>query len=340
MSEKMTDILITIPLEENLVEEIQQVSKKLSITVHPARQGDEVPVELWKKADVLYTMYALPGEELAPDLKWVQFFLAGVDKVIDEPLLHRDNVQVTTLSGANAPQVAEHVLTMMLTLGHNLPDFFFHQSRIEWMVEKDAKYQPLELRDSTIGIVGYGSVGRQVARLARGFGAAVLATKREVMTPEDKGYSLEDSGDPQGNIFTRLYPPQALRSMLKECDFVVVTVPLTTETRGMVGVEQLAALKSSAYLIDVSRGGVVDQNALVEALQGNRLAGAALDVFEEEPLPTDHPLWAMTNVIITPHIAGFSVHYKQRANALFIENLKRFLADESLLNQIDLEKGY
>lgn len=108
----------------------------------------------------------------------------------------------------------------------------------------------------------------------------------------------------------------------------------------MIGAEQLAALKPSAYLIDVSRGGIVDHNTLVEALQENRLAGAALDVFEEEPLPTDHPLWALPNVIITPHVAGFSAHYLSRANALFIENLKRFLSDESLLNQIDLEKGY
>jgi phosphoglycerate dehydrogenase-like enzyme len=336
----MTDILITIPLEEDLVEEVRQVSNKLSVTVHPARLGDEVPPELWEKADVLYTMYALPDEELVPHLKWVQFFLAGIDKVIDEPILRRDGIQATTLSGANTPQVAEHVLTMMLALGHNLPDFFIRQGRLEWMTDKGTRYQPLELRDSTIGIVGYGSIGRQVARLARGFGATVLATKREVMDPEDKGYSPEDTGDPQGDIFTRLYPPQALRSMLKECDFVVVTVPLTTETIGMIGAEQLAALKPSAYLIDVSRGGVVDHNALVQALQENRLAGAALDVFEEEPLPADHPLWAMPNVVITPHIAGFSTHYLQRANALFIENLKHFLAGEPLLNQIDLEKGY
>jgi phosphoglycerate dehydrogenase-like enzyme len=336
----MTEVLITFPLEEALVEEIQQVSNKLSITVHPARQGDEVPAELWEKVEVLYTMYALPGEELAPDLKWVQFFLAGIDKVIDEPILRRDNIRATTMSGANAPQVAEHVLTMMLALGHNLPDFFVRQSRIEWMTDKGVKYQPFELRGSTIGIVGYGSIGRQIARLASSFGAAVLATKREVMDPEDKGYFLEDTGDPHGDIFTRLYPPQALRSMFKECDFVVVTIPLTEDTRGMIGAEQLAALKPSAYLVDVSRGGVVDHNALVEALQENRLAGAALDVFEEEPLPTDHPLWAMPNVFITPHVAGFSAHYLSRATALFVENLKRFLADEPLLNQIDLEKGY
>jgi phosphoglycerate dehydrogenase-like enzyme len=336
----MIEVLITIPLEEALVEEIQKVSKKLSITVQPARQGDEVPAELWENVEVLYTLYALPGEKLATNLKWVQFFLAGIDKVVDEPVLQREGIRATTMSGANAPQVAEHVLAMVLALGHDLPDFFVRQSRIEWMTDKAVKYRPTELRGSTIGIVGYGSVGRQVARLASSFGASVLAVKREVMHLEDNGYFFEDTGDPHGDIFSRLYPPQALRSMFKECDFVVVTVPLTEETRGMIGAEQLAALNPSAYLVDVSRGGVVDLNALVEALQENRLAGAALDVFEEEPLPTDHPLWAMPNVIITPHVAGFSAHYLSRTNTLFIENLKRFLADEPLLNQVDLEKGY
>ena len=108
----------------------------------------------------------------------------------------------------------------------------------------------------------------------------------------------------------------------------------------MIGAEQLAALKPSAYLVDASRGGVVNHDALIEALNENRLAGAALDVFDEEPLPTDHPLWDIPNVIITPHIAGFSAQFNQRANALFIENLKRYLAGEPLLNPIDLEKGY
>ncbi len=336
----MTEILITIPMEEALIEEIQQVSEELSITFHPARQGDQVPTELWEKVEILYTMYALPEEEEAPNLRWVQFYLAGVDQVIDAPILRREGLQATTNSGANTSQTAEHILTMLLALGHNLPDFFSRKYNHRWMTDKATKYQPAELKGSTIGIVGYGSIGRQVARLVQGFGTTVLATKREAKSPEDTGYIPEGSGDPEGNLFTRLYPPQALKSMFKECDFVVVSVPLTAETKGMIGTEELAAMKPSAYLVDTSRGGVVDHNALIAALNENRLAGAALDVFEEEPLPTDHPLWDMPNVIITPHIAGFSAQYNQRTNALFIENLQRYLAGEPLFNLIDLEKGY
>lgn len=336
----MTEILITIPMEEALIEEIQQVSEELSITVHPARQGDQVPTELWEKAEILYTLFALPEEEEVPALRWVHFYLAGINKVIDAPILQREGLQATTNSGANAPQTAEHILTMLLALGHNLPDFFSRQNNHRWMTDKATKYKPAELKGSTIGIVGYGSIGRQVARLVRGFGATVLATKREAKAPKDTGYIPEGSGDPEGDLFTRLYPPQALKSMFKECDFVVITVPLTAETKGMIGTEELAALKPSAYLVDVSRGGIVNHDALIAALNENRLAGAALDVFDEEPLPTDHPLWDMPNVILTPHIAGFSAQYSQRANALFIENLQRYLAGEPLLNLIDLERGY
>jgi len=339
MSEQI-EILVTISLEEKLVEELQQISEKLSITVEPARQGEEIPAEVWEKTDILYTMNALPEIEQARNLKWVQFYLAGIDRTIDAPILHQEGIQATTMSGANAPQTAEHALTMMLALSHNLSDFFSHQSRNEWMSDKGTRYKPGELTGSTVGIVGYGSVGRQIARLVQGFGASVLATKRDLKHPEDMDFTPEGIGDPEGDLFTRLYPPEALKSMFRECDFVVITAPLTPETMGMIGVEQLGALKPSAFLVDISRGGIINHIALIEALNENRLAGAALDVFPEEPLPADSPLWTMSNVILTPHIAGFSEKYDQRANALFAENLRRFLEDEPLLNKVSFEKGY
>ncbi len=338
--EQQIEILITVSLEENLVEELRQVSELLSITVKPARQGEEIPTEIWEKTEILYTMNALPEIEQARNLKWVQFYLAGIDRTIDAPILQQEGIQATTMSGANAPQTAEHALTMMLALGHNLSDFFSHQSRNKWMTDKSSRYKPGELTGSTVGIVGYGSIGRQVARLVQGFGASVLATKRDLKFPEDLGFILEGIGDPEGDLFTRLYPPEAIRSMFKECDFVVVTVPLTPKTKGMIGAEQLTALKPSAFLVDVSRGGIIDHNALIEALNENRLAGAALDVFPEEPLPADSLLWTMPNVILTPHVAGISEKYLQRANALFAENLRRFLEDEPLLNKISFDKGY
>jgi len=191
-----------------------------------------------------------------------------------------------------------------------------------------------------VGIVGYGSIGREIARLLNVFGAKVLAAKRDVMHPEDQGYIIPGLGDPAGDAFHRLYPYQALKSMLKECDFVVVALPLTAETRGLIGAEEIAAMKPSAYLVNLARGGTVDQAALLAALQEKRIAGAALDVFVEEPLPAGHSFWKLPNVIVTPHIAGMSAHYNERAMDLFVENCKRYLAGSPLLNRFDPQKGY
>jgi phosphoglycerate dehydrogenase-like enzyme len=168
----------------------------------------------------------------------------------------------------------------------------------------------------------------------------VLAAKRDARRPEDNDYIPDGLGDPGGDLPQRIYPIAALRSMFKECDFVLVTVPLTAKTRGLIGEKELAALKPTAYIVDLSRGGVIDQEALINALGDGRIAGAALDVFPKEPLPADNPLWRLPNVIVSPHIAGFSPHYDARAVALFSENLLRYLSGLPLYNRIVLERGY
>ena len=160
------------------------------------------------------------------------------------------------------------------------------------------------------------------------------------METQEHRYIIEGLGDPNVDLFTRLYPFQALKSMIKECDFVVVTVPRTKETFHLIAEDELAVLKPNAFLIDVSRGGVIKNSALKVALQEKKFAGAALDVFEQEPLPKDHPLWDTPNLIITPHIAGVSIHYNERSVNLIIENLKRYIDDNSLLNTFDQECGY
>ncbi|MCB2178454.1 D-2-hydroxyacid dehydrogenase [bacterium] len=346
MSEQV-QVLVTLPISEELADQISQLSSRISLTVSPAREAADIPDELWEKTQILYTMHTLPEPSQAPNLRWVQSYLSGVEKLLNTPLFTEtdpdtdtNQVILTSLSGANNSQVAEHALTMLLALGHQLPTFLDLQHENTWMEEKGKNYIPRELRGSTVGIVGYGSIGRQVARLAHAFGAQVLATKSDLKTLADKGYKEAGMGDPDGTLFTRLYPPQALRSMFKECDFVVVCVPLTKKSTGIIGKTQLQALKPSAFLVDVSRGGVVDLDAVNEALQEGWIAGAALDVFSEEPLPEEHPLWEAPNLIITPHVAGFSPDYNQRANQMFLENLKRYLADESLLNRVDLSRGY
>ena len=336
----IVDVLITLPFTGEQISRLQQVSPRLNIQVARACKPDEITLEQWKKVEVLYTSRAIPNVEWVPNLRWIQFHWAGIDHAVDFPVIHNPELIATTLSGAVITQVAEYVLMMFLSWGHHLPNMLNHQRRGEWPKDRWDRFSPVELRDSTVGIVGYGSIGRQVARLLHSFGAKVLATKRDVMHPNDYGYIPEGYGDPLGDYVHRLYPPAALKAMLKECDFVVVTIPLSPTTKNLIGAGELAALKPSAFIVDVSRGGVIDQEALVACLRERKIAGAALDVFPEEPLPDDSPLWKLNNVILTPHISGNSPWYDDRAITLFSENLRRYLTGQPLFNRFDPQLGY
>ncbi len=333
------NVLITLPFPETLIERLKGVSTDLSFHVNHAKTADGLPEELLPEIEVLYTLSAIPDPEAVPKLQWVQFHLAGIDHIAEHNLL-RSGVMVTTLSGAAVPQIAEFVLMSILALSRHLPVMMKDSKEVVWGEDRFKRYRPQELRESTVGIVGYGSVGREVARICRAFGAHVLATKRDLKRLEDAGYSLEGLGDPAAELPDRLYPPQALASMASICDYLVVTVPLTAETRGMVDERVFEGMKPTAFLVDVSRGGVVDHGSLVEALNEKRLAGAALDVYPVEPLPESSPLWGMQNVILSPHVAGSSEHYYERAVDLFAENLARFQVGRPLLNRYDPERGY
>ncbi len=333
-------VVITLAFSDELLNQISEVSPRLAVEKIIARKVDDISDEAWQRVEVLYTNRILPKAEQAPNLRWIQFHWAGMDHALDEPILQREGLSITSMSGASASQMAEHAVMMMLALGHHLPDAFAHQKRSDWPSGRWDLFSPHELRGSTVGIVGYGSIGRQIARLLQTFGAKVLATKRDILHPEDTGYTLEGMGDPGGDFVNRLYPPQALQSMFAECDYVVVTLPRTKATRGMLGAKALAVLKPGAFLVDISRGEIIDHTALIPLLREHKIAGAALDVFPVEPLPVDSPLWKLPNVIITPHIAGFSPHYDERAAGLFIQNLRRYLEGLPLYNRLDLSLEY
>lgn len=334
------ELLITLPLTEDLLAQVRGVSPKIRLTHIPTRKAEDVPAEIWAKTEVLFTGTAVPSADQAFKLKWIQFSYAGIDRWVREPIFSKPDISITTLSGASAPQVAEYVVMMMLALGHRLPALTSAQRKTEWTPDRWERFMPFELRDSTTGIVGYGSIGRHVARLLRPFGTTVLATKQNAMDPADNGYTAEGLGDPGGDFVHRLYPAEAVKSMLKLSDYIVVCVPLTPKTRGLINTHVLSTVKPGAFIVDVSRGNVIEHAALVKALQDGRLAGAALDVFPEEPLPANSPLWTMPNVIVTPHIADSSPYFLQRATALFTENLHRYMAGMSLYNLFDPQRGY
>ncbi|HTX80050.1 MAG TPA: D-2-hydroxyacid dehydrogenase [Longilinea sp.] len=334
------DVLITVPFPEEQLERLRQVSSRLRIMQYDVAHTDEIPPDAWRRAEVLYTAQILPTPEQAPNLRWLQFHLAAIDFALESEMLRKQDLVVTTLSGVAAPQVGEYVVMMLLGLGHGLPEIFALNAKANWPRDRWERFKPSELRGSTVGLVGYGSINREVARLLHAFGVTVLATKRDVLHPEDNNYMLNGLGDPQGDYFTRLYPYKALSSMLKVCDYVVVAVPLTSESRGLISARELKVMKSSAFLVNLGRAGVVDEQALLEALQEKRLAGAALDVFAEEPLPETSPFWRLPNAIISPHIAGISSHYMEQSTSFFIENLQRYLENTPLLNRFDPERGY
>jgi phosphoglycerate dehydrogenase-like enzyme len=334
------EVLITTPIASALVDALQQISPNLKISVLKANKSEEVSDEMWQRVEILYTNRIIPTPEQAPKLRWIQFHWAGIDHALQEPILRQSGMVTTTLSGAASSQMAEYILLAVLALGHRLPDLMAHQRRAEWPQDRWERFMPLELRNSTVGFIGYGSIARQSARLLNAFGAKTLATKRDAMHPEDLDYTPAGTGDPGGHFLTRLYPPEALRQMLKDCDYVVVTVPKTASTTNMISTPEFAVMKPTAFLVDTSRGGIVDHKALVVALTERKIAGAALDVFPEEPLPADNPLWKLPNVIVTPHISGNTPFYNERAMELFAENLRRYLDGLPLLNVIDVERGY
>ncbi len=292
--------------------------------------------------EILYTSFSipLPPPEQAPRLRWVQLYSAGPDPILSHPLFPT-SVIFTTASGVHAINIAEHVFTMALAWFHRLPQILEWQEKGEWPLAtiRSSLFVGEELREKNIGIVGYGSVGRQVARLARAFGMHVLAMQRGTYR-KDQGFTFPDIGDPQGILPERYYTPEQLHSMLSECDVVVIAVPLTPKTRGMFNEAAFQAMKATAFLVNIARGDICDEEALVRALQEKQIAAAALDVFQQEPLPPNHPLWHLPNVFISPHIAGLTPYYSERAAVIFAENLRRYLDGKELYNVVDKGQGY
>jgi len=333
-------ILSTVKFDQELLAEIRAVSPRIALTQHTTPDAAHVPAQAFAQAEVIYTFSALPHRHQAPRLRWVQLNSAGVNHVLKHPLFATD-VVFTTNSGLHAINIGEYVLALILAWTRRLPELFDLQRKGEWPSDRWIRYAPSELWEATIGIVGYGSIGREVGRLAKAFGMHVLALKRSVELAEERGaYQVNGVGDPQGALPDALYGPHQLCEMLAQCDYVVLSVPLTRETRGMIGEAELRAMKPRAYLVNIARGEVCDESALIRALQSGWIAGAGLDVFTQEPLPENSPLWTMPNVILTPHLSGFSPNYDQRAVDIFCENLRRYIAGQPLLNIVDKSKGY
>jgi len=228
----------------------------------------------------------------------------------------------------------------MLGYAHRFHLTIRAQTKHEWMRSGRFMATVDEIRGQTLGIIGYGSIGRETARLAQAFGMKVLAMKRDPAVRTDPGWCPAGLGDPAGTIPERFFGPDDCADILRESDYVSVTLPLTEHTRKFIGARELGAMKPNAYLVNIGRGGVIDEHAMAEALKAGRIGGAGLDVFEQEPLHASSPLWELENVILTPHMSGANRGYMDKACELFVENLKRFNSNRPLLNIVDPKLGY
>jgi D-2-hydroxyacid dehydrogenase (NADP+) len=278
---------------------------------------------LLAEAEVIYGLF-LPRDlrARAPRLKWVQTMSAGVDRFATTDIWNSP-VILTGVSGIHATPIGEFVLEFMLMFAKKAPFCFRMQQKHEW-----ARFMPGVLRDKTVGIVGLGSIGREVARLCKAFGMRVMATRRSVKRPARARY------------VDKLLPAGQLKQLLGESDYVVIATPLTAETNGLIGADEFKAMKPTACIINIGRGGIIDEAALIRALDARQIAGAGLDVTATEPLPPDSRLWDYDNVILTPHVAGGMEDYMKHATDLFCKNLERYLNGKKLLNVVDKDRGY
>lgn len=263
----------------------------------------------------------LPG---ATALEWIQQWGAGADWLLRYPAAVDMPFVLTNASGVHAVPISEHVMAYLLAFARGLPTAFAHQTQGQWHPLPAASL--FELKDKTLLLVGAGAIGERVAALAAAFEMRVVVLRRDPSRLVPGAVAVRSDAD--------------LEAVLPGADFVVVTAPLTSATRGMFGAEQFRAMKPTSYLVNIGRGGIVKEDELVAALRTGAIAGAGLDVFEEEPLPPDSPLWGMNGVMITSHYSGATPFYTERALGIFLENLARFTSGRELLNVVDKRAGY
>lgn len=335
-------ILMTLRFTQAQLERVRAVSPQLEVVQKSVQEGSDGrdTASLFGGDEEIFYGFTPPRDlSAAPRLKWAQLHSAGINHLTNHPILGSD-IRITTASGIHAVPIGEFAIALMLALARRVPRMVRMQDGGEWAKERWQTFLGVELRGKTLGIVGYGSIGREAARIAKnGFAMRVLAMTRS-SNKQDRGYAEPGVGDPEGKLPDAWFTREQLRDMLAQSDFALVSAPLTDETRRMIAERELQAMKPTAFIVNIARGEIIDEGALVCALKEHWIAGAGLDVFAQEPLPAESELWKLENALIAPHVSGATPHYDDRAVELFCENLRRYLRGEELLNLVDRDKGY
>lgn len=320
-------LLVTVPWDAAQFQRVMSLFPQITFTQALTTQAALAEVV---DAEVVFGDFSSDVFLAAKKLRWVQCHGAGVNKLTAIPALMASDVQITSTKGAHAATIAEHFFGMLISLARQFPKLQLAQQRHEWVRwatwAETIGNQPLGLQGLTLGIIGLGNIGLAIAERARAFGVNVIAVD---LRPLDKPAFV-----------SALWTLAELPELLRQSDAVVVTVPGTAQTDGLLDAEMLRHIKPSAYLMVVSRGGVVDEAPLCAMLQEGRLAGAALDVTATEPPAPDSPLWSAPNLMLTPHIAGKSANTTAAATEILASNLARYLAGQPLTNLVDKVLGF
>jgi phosphoglycerate dehydrogenase-like enzyme len=286
------------------------------LMIHAAVKEEEIG-DFIERADILLTNRISDVlMKKALKLQWIQATTTGVDYLINLPFLRKE-VLLTSTRGIHAPQMSEMAILLMLALSRNLPRVIRNQGQRVW-----ERWSGKLLYQKKVGIIGLGVIGKEIAKKCKTFGMTIYGVATQKRETEGVDYS---------------YGTEGLSEVLKEVDYLILVVPNTPQTRKMIGAKELSMMKPTAYLINIARGETVDEEPLAHALRTGRIAGAALDVFNTEPLPADHPFWELENMILTPHLGGMSENYVTQVLSIFEENLRRFLRGErdNLINRVE-----
>ncbi len=317
-----TKVLLLLPRKEQEKEDIYREKIFAGSDLEPVFAYRSEQVSHPEKYEVVVSFFYPWFYDLLPRMKnlgWIHFLSAGVDTLWEWGLQDR-NLIFSNSSGVHAGPISDHVLGQVLYFSRRLGTFTRQQQQKNW-----ERHGLEELEGQVMGILGLGAIGRACAHKARAMGLRVLGSASRPRSLE----GVEEVGG-----------PEILPRILEESDYLIIALPLTSRTRGYLGREELQLMKKNAVLINIARGEIIDEEALIDCLQEGNIKGAGLDVLAREPLPPDSPLWDMENVLITPHVAGSTPRYMERALAIFLENWKAYREGRTLPQQVDLEKGY
>ena len=331
MSQKQIDTILIIysfilndaTLNERHMKAIQEAAPGAKIVISRNKEDwERMAAEIAPKVEVVLGLRPAVWFNDMPNLRWAQQTGAGANWLLEAPEVVQSDMILTNASGVHAIPIAEHILALMFTLSRGIHQSVRWQTKHKW----DRRRRIVELEGSTMGLIGVGKIGEKTAEKAKGLNMKVLGLRRR---PERVSPYVD-----------RMYGPEGLADLLEASDWVVITAALTSETMGMIGQKELKTMKESAHIINIARGPIIQEKALIKALREDWIAGAGLDVFEQEPLPADSPLWDMENVVITSHYAGATPFYMDRLIEIFTENLRRYQAGEPMINVVDKNLGY